>query len=144
MKKRLMVVFALLLGIVSAACDQSQPQAVPGDFQAYWNEFRTESLSMRARKVADMTQFPFITRGELDEDPEVPRDRKWFERMYPAVLQADPGLKPEPETMMQFIYRTPRITEQQHAPGSDFARVGAFEFAKVGGVWKFVRAYWAE
>ena len=144
MKKLLICLFLISLGFAPAACNQRQPQPEQDDFQSYWNTFRTESLSMRARKVADMTQFPFITRGEMDEDPEVTGDRKWFERMYPAVLQADPGLKPEPETMMQFIYRTPRITEREHAPGSDFARVGAFEFVKVGGVWKFVRAYWAE
>ncbi|MEW6517646.1 MAG: hypothetical protein AB1439_12170 [candidate division FCPU426 bacterium] len=144
MRKRLIGWCWVLSGFALAACSQGQPPAAQGDFHAYWKEFRAASLSLSARKAAAMTQFPFITRGEMDEDPEIPRDREWFERMYPAVLQADPGMRPEPETMLQLINRTPQVTERDYAPGSDFARVGLFEFRKINGAWKFVRAYWAE
>jgi hypothetical protein len=86
-----------------------------------------------------MTEFPFRTRGPNDRDPVVSHDRAAFLGMVAQLLDADSGMKPEPEAMRDLIKRTAKL--QASPAGSASARLGSFVFQEVRGRWRFTMAY---
>jgi hypothetical protein len=138
-----------VLRIASIACLFFLPfQPIAADspqkgFQEFWQEFRAAVISDDVAKVASLTHFPFQTRGTLDEAPMLQHDRNWFMKMFPKMLQADPGLRMEPDTTRALIIRTDQITEK-HANGKDSWRVGDLVFKRLKGQWLFTMAYWEE
>ena len=133
----------LLLTLMLPAC-LAQPPARKNageDFQGFWSGFRAAALAGDQQKVAAMTQFPFKTRGVMDSDPVVSHDRAGFLKLWDKLLEQDPGLKPEPETMRQFIQRKTQIVAADLGRTGSTARIASFVFQKVNDRWLFTMAY---
>lgn len=131
------LLFAISLLPATVMCRQSS-SADPQTIEEFWAAFRKAVASKDYNTLAALTEFPFKTRGQLDSDPVVNRDRAAFLGMVDRLLDQDPGTKPEPETMRDLIGRTAVV--RASADGNS-AKVGAFEFAKVRGRWRFTSAY---
>lgn len=112
-----------------------------GEFAAFWPVFRRAVLSKDTLTVLQMTQFPFETRGELDEDPVVKYKQADFLRVYHVLLGQWTGLSISGKEFD--LIRTTTNTESIQ-PTADWARVGAMEFRKINGQWKLAFAYLTE
>ena len=44
-------------------------QLAVSDFSDFWQRFRSAALAGNVEQIADLTRFPFETRGPLDGDP---------------------------------------------------------------------------
>ncbi|EDN65731.1 secreted protein [Beggiatoa sp. PS] len=70
--KNIFVLINTLFLLISCVIFLAPVQAgvsVPVDAQAFWKTFRTAVLADNRDKVVSITQFPFKTRGDLDDDP---------------------------------------------------------------------------
>ena len=123
---------------VSVMCRQNMPGRDSQTIEEFWGAFRKAVASKDHNALATLCEFPFKTRGPLDRDPVVDRDRAAFLGMIDRLLNQDPGLRPEPETMRDLIGRTAVLR-----PSSDgsSARLGAFVFGRIQGRWRFTMAY---
>ena len=92
-------------------------------------------------KVASMTRFPFKTKGQTDSDPVKTHTKGSFLKIWDKILQADPGLRPETDTMRRYVERKATITSKDLGSGKGSARIGTFVFEKVQGKWLFTMAY---
>lgn len=110
------------------------------EFRHFWKEFREAVMVNNKPTITALTQFPFLTRGEMDSDPILKHDRAWFQRNYSSLLDVDPGTQPSPETMRALIVRKNKI-EGNDIQTKDFVRIGVFEFKKIDGKWRWVFAY---
>jgi len=128
--------YELKISVVEATSAQSNENP-----QTFWAEFRAAVLGDKTEKVVALTNFPFKTRGTMDEDPILEHDRKWFAQTFPKLLAIDPGLSGEEgDTMRALIKRTEKITDAQVDENS--LRVGDFVFEKIKEEWRFTMAYW--
>jgi hypothetical protein len=89
--------------------------------------------------VATLTQFPLRTRGQMDDDPEVTHGRGELAALLARLMEQDPGLSAQPETMRALFDRTQTLGAFELSP--EQARVGAFEFARTPAGWRWVYAY---
>jgi hypothetical protein len=144
--KRVLGAWLLLSSLlVQTSC--AQPEGKPTaaeDFQAFWSEFRAAVLANDTGRVASLTQFPFRTRGQLDSDPVTTHDQASFVRNFTKLLDQDPGLAREPDTMRHVIERKTSVTGKDLGLGGASARVANFEFRRVEGRWRFTLAYVGE
>lgn len=142
------IVAILVVLALSAAPSCSQPtggQEAPLEgFQKFWSGFRQGVLAGDKDKVASLAAFPFKTRGILDSDPVKAYDRASFLRLFDQLLDQDPGLSREPETMRRLIERTTTVTDKVLGTGGQTARVGVFTFQRMNGRWRFTMAYLEE
>lgn len=111
------------------------------DFSEFWTAFRAAALANDKEKVASMTKFPFPVHGTLDSSPSKSYDKAGFLKLFDTLMQQDPGLNPEPDTMRHYLERHPRPAEKDVRPGGTSARAANFEFQNVGGKWMFTTAY---
>jgi hypothetical protein len=141
--KRLTIAFFVLLGLSpSVSCPQQTGRESPvGSFQKFWSDFREAALTGNKDKIASLAEFPFQTRGILDSDPLQMHDRASFLSLFDRLLSQDPGLSREPQTMRSLLERTRSVTGKALDSGGDTARIGAFVFQRIGGRWRFTRAY---
>jgi len=137
--------FALLL---LAACTPDpvppEPATPVEQFQTFWIEFRAAVARNDAEKLASLTAFPFQTRGVGDAFPAQTHDRASFLRILDRLLAQDAGMRAGPETMRQFIERSPSVTERNLGAEGRSARMGTFEFTQSDGKWRFTRAFLEE
>jgi hypothetical protein len=129
----LVLVLALLVG--------SPLSAQSGDIQPFWTEFRQAIKNNDKDKIAAMTRFPFKTRGQTDSDPVTTHSRVSFLKIWNKLMQADPGVDPEADTMRKFVERKPTIAGEALASEKGYARVGNFVFERVQGKWLFTMAF---
>ena len=141
MRRTVLAPLALLVLITPVVCAQTTGNRSTEDFGKFWADFRAAALANDLDRVVAMTQIPFRTKGLLDEDPEGIYDAAGFRKLWPDLLEQDPGLSPEPETMARFIERKRELGTQDLEPGGSRARVGQFVFEKVGAKWLFTQAY---
>ena len=141
--RRIIANWCLLVTLSAAAACGQQPRADRSleSFPAFWSQFRDATLAGDLKRVAQLTQFPFRTRGPSDSDPTVTHARAAFDSVFQKLLRQDPGLSPEPETMRSLIDRTATVTSDQLGDGGQTARIGLFLFQKVGTRWLFAMAY---
>jgi hypothetical protein len=110
------------------------------DVQAFWSAFRGAVLTGDKNATASLAEFPFKTRGTLDNDPVMTIDKDSFIEMLDRILDQDPGLRQEPETMRELIRRTAAVP-QESIENETMFRIGLFLFKKIRGKWRFVQAY---
>jgi hypothetical protein len=110
-------------------------------FASFWSAFRDAALAGNTDTVASMAAFPFTTRGTLDSDPVKTYDRAAFIKIFDRLLDQDPGLSRAPDTMRHLIERTKTVNSKAFGDGGETARIGVFVFQKIGGQWRFTRAY---
>ena len=141
--KRL-VVACLLLFALSAPSSCAQHEARGSSlevFQKFWSEFREAALAGNKEKIASLTEFPFETRGQLDESRVMKHDRASFLSILDKLLDQDTGLSPEPEPMRRLIGRMTRMTAKELGDDGQTARVGGFVFQRIKDRWVFTMAY---
>jgi hypothetical protein len=126
---------------VAACSQQASSESTATSFRSFWIQFRTAALSGDSGKVAALTYFPFETRGTLDDSPVQKVGRVEFDRLLGRLLEQDPGLRPEPETMRALLERTTAVEDREVVEGGKTARLGTFVFRRVDGAWRFTRAY---
>jgi hypothetical protein len=134
---RIVPPLVLLLALLAG----SSLSAQSGDIQAFWTEFRQAIKNNDKDKVAAMTRFPFKTRGQTDSDPVKTHNKVSFLKIWDKLMQADPGLGPDADTMRRFVERKPTITSEASASEKGSARVGNFVFDRVQGKWLFTMAF---
>lgn len=130
---------SLAIGAAPACAQAPSKPAVHAEFAGFWADFRAAVLANDAAAVAALTRFPFTTRGPLDRDPVQRHDAAAFGRLLQRLLNQDPGLTREPQTMTDLIRRTANVSAG-NVQGNQ-ARVGQFVFEKVDGTWMFTQAY---
>jgi hypothetical protein len=135
--------FVVILALSSpTSCAQQVRQKAPLEtFQKFWSEFRDAVLAENKTLVASMTKFPFTTRGTLDSDPVKTLDRASFLDSFTQLLDQDPGLSRQPDTMRRLIERTQSVSSKHLGDGDQTARVGQFVFRRTGEQWLFTLAY---
>ena len=143
MRPAVAALFVVLALQMSVSCGQTagDNQSPLDGFRKFWSDFRQAALAGNREKVASMTGFPFRTRGPLDSDPVKTYDRASFLGILDKLLEQDSGLGRQPETMRRFIERTATVTDKMLGDGGATARVGAFSFQRMGGLWRFTSAY---
>jgi hypothetical protein len=140
MKIPLIIVLLLTLSPGSLFARQTGNETAVKDFQLFWTEFRQAIMANDKEKVASMTRFPFKTRGPDDGGPFEKYTKASFLKALDEMLQSDPGLIGEPDTMRRFIERQTTVTSKEVGTNS-FARIGDFVFEKARGKWLFTMAY---
>ena len=142
MKKLSISSFVCVLFLVSFSYAQAIDRGTSlKDFQSFWSVFREAVLAGNKSRVADLTQFPFQTRGILDSDPIRNHDRIMFVRLFDRLLAQDPGLSPQSETMRALVKRTKTVNGKVLNDGGATARIGTFVFQRNHGEWYFTLAY---
>jgi hypothetical protein len=132
--------------LLFSACSFAQDRQT--SFQSFWDQFRAGVLSGDKAYIADLTQFPFETRGPDDGDPIRYYERKRFIKLYDRLMRElvykfDDRGKLVNKTMRAVIQEKTRVIDRD-IPSDDLARVENFEFKRLKGQWRFVRAYTEE
>src|SRR5687768_9054439 len=73
------------------------------DFLIFWKNFRTAVLRSDTTQIIEQTQFPFQTRGPLDNDPTIEYSKKNFARVFSAFLSQWNGLDLDSGTELDLI-----------------------------------------
>jgi len=139
-----LVVLAIFLVLVPAACSAQVPEE---GLARFWADFRQAVVENDASKVASMTRFPFEVRGPDDGDPVQTLDRKGFLDVYERLV-VQPVHLPSGGTIVSRSMRA-LIAEATTSPpidagDPDRTHFQQFEFARIDGRWRFVRAYLEE
>ena len=129
----------VLLAVVVAGC--SAASAPAEDFPTFWSAFRAAALADKVDQLASLARFPVEVRGPNDTDPVVTQGREAFAETFTQVLKQDSGARPEPESVRQFLERTPEVGQGDVEPDGRAARVGDFVFERIGDRWLLVRVY---
>ena len=140
--KKLTLSFPLLLSLSLFAMAAGEKKAEPpADFKVYWSQFRKAVHENEKEAVASLTNFPFKTRGEMDDDPVLTHDRKAFLAMIEEMLAEDSGSAKNPATMRELIEKTTSIPERAWGDGGRTVRIGNFIFENINKKWLFSYAY---
>jgi len=132
---------ALVAMVALLACSNSARGDDPLEsFQTFWKSFRESIVDAKPDAVAALTQFPFKTRGTLDDAPVRSVDQAGFAGALEEVLGQDPGLSSKPETMRDLILRTETVDERAMS-GSGMARIGSLVFSNTAAGWRLTMAY---
>lgn len=105
----------------------------------FWTHFRDAVSARDTAAVLALTDLPFSTRGEMDDDPWIPRDSAAVVAIMDSLLNTDPGLGKE-STMRSMVLATDTTSLARAVAGGE-RRVGSFVFAARDGRWRFVKAY---
>ncbi len=110
-----------------------------GVFLIFWKNFRTAVLSSDTTQIIEQTQFPFQTRGPLDNDPTIEYSKKNFSRVFSAFLGQWNGLDLDGGTELDLIKKT-EIPNKDNIQGN-YARIGDLVFDKQHKTWRLVFVY---
>lgn len=91
--------------------------------------------------IKGVTQFPFMLRGELDDEGELTIKSDDFTKVFSSLLAEETYLLDNDEivaTTYKIALLQARDTESLSAV-SDRVNLNGFEFQKIDGEWKFVR-----
>jgi hypothetical protein len=131
---------------IPGAKQDSSPSSSTGllkspDFPVFWNGFRGALISGDYGLLASVTEFPLEVRGDTDADPRVQRDRSQFDETIRAILTQDSGMRPQEETVREFLQRAAAPGPRAVEPDGDAARMGDFVFERKQHRWLLVRVY---
>lgn len=144
------LIAAAITGVLTG-CQRSEPapQTAPPvsqtasaeDFPTFWGQFRQAFLAQDVDRLVQMTRFPLEVRGDSDADPVVRQDRAHFGETVKRIIEQDSGQRAEPETVRQYVERTPSPASTDVEPDGGAARVGDLVFERIGARWLLVRVY---
>jgi hypothetical protein len=145
-----LITLALIVGIGLPACAQESgiPKAIESktnkktkaatkEITEFWTAFKKAVESENYLQILELSTLPFVTRGTMDDDPQIVLDQNAFLVNIKAILTTDPGLSVTPTTQAKLVSQTKVLKDE----GGGFARVGDLVFNKVNGQWKFTSAY---
>lgn len=127
---------------VETPAPKSSPVAL-ADAEAFWAEYRAAALSGDTARLLPLVQFPFTTRGPMDDDPVVKHGREEFPALFARLLAQWDGMGMQnAQTERQLLEKTTRLAPGEVELSKDgWFRVGTFEFRRVDGGWKVVHAF---
>lgn len=127
--------------VTQSAASTTPSAATPADtsLATFWTHFRDAIAAHDTASVLALTDRPFSTRGEMDDDPWIPRDSAAVVAILDSLLATDPGLGKE-STMRAMVLATDTASLARQVAGGEL-RVGSFVFAVRDGRWRFVKAY---
>lgn len=146
--RKLLVLLFLLPCMAQASGDASEPSNRE-EFEQFWEKYTeavkdVEAVGAQAagQKMLPLVDFPFVTRGEMDFDPERSYTPETFTRILPQLLESDVGATELPTPMREYLMQK-HIFSDQDILGGDI-RVGNFLFHKKAGTWKWYYAYFGQ
>jgi hypothetical protein len=120
---------------------KSHSDTLGNNFQEFWLTFRKAVIENDTLKIAELTRFPFETRGEMDTDPIVKFDRTNFFKVFKVYLGQETYWN-ENEGFISSLEEIKRLTIiDSSTVHENWTRVGDLEFEKIDGNWKLVFAY---
>lgn len=125
----------------SAPLATAAKASCPDSARTYWTAFRHTALNRGAAQLADMSRFPFIVKGTLDDSPARRIARKEFVALLPRLLRTDPGLQPTPSTMKALLRTRAALPDAACSADGKRFRVGEWLFESDVGGWRFVQAF---
>ena len=123
----------------NASVYEAKSESSSGDFLNFWQNFRTAVLNSDTTQIMEQTQFPFQTRGPLDNDPTIEYSKKKFARVFAAFLNQWNGLDLNGGTELDLIKKTeiPNKDDVQN----NYVRIGDLVFDKSHKTWRLVLVY---
>lgn len=138
MKKHFVLTNTLFLLIASFIFLIPAQAEVSADAQAFWTKFRAAVLTGDKDKVLSITQFPFKTRGDLDDDPIRSHNKKSFLKNYDKIFSEhsyDASM-----TVKKVIEKKEKIIAKDFLHENSI-RIENLIFEKNKGQWYFTFAY---
>ncbi|WP_295428666.1 hypothetical protein [uncultured Thiodictyon sp.] len=132
----ILVLFGLhTLSAMSAetACNASAEQ--------YWKTFRNAVLQNDLSTIVNLSSFPFEVRGILDENTKRTILREEFHKLFPSLLEADPGMSPTPTTMKWLLNTATSLSPSFCNAYENQFRVGTWVFELTSDGWRFIQAF---
>ena len=135
-----LVLLAMLVTVCSAADKDS-------DADQFWQTFRKAVLDNQKEKIVTMTLLPFEVRGPDDSDPVKKLNQQDFLAAYERLVAQSVFLPNDdkiiPKSMRQLIGETKELSKKDYLT-QDLIQFHQFEFMRIGGHWRFTRAYLEE
>jgi hypothetical protein len=120
-------------GSTVTACPRS---IADPDLNRVWIAFRNAALQQDWSKLEEITNFPLIVRGELDQDPIFRIDRSKFPTIFERFLKE--GVF-SPNEQLQVIRNTTTI--KVDANSRDRCRIGDMVFKRTAKGWRLYTLY---
>ncbi|WP_045826646.1 hypothetical protein [Teredinibacter turnerae] len=111
------------------------------EFTNFFGFFCDSIVEKKWDAIKGVTQFPFMLRGELDDEGELTIKSDDFTKVFSSLLAEETYLLDNDEivaTTYKIALLQARDTESLSAV-SDRVNLNGFEFQKIDGEWKFVR-----
>lgn len=124
----------------------STTSAHSGVFRLFWVKFRQAAMDHNIGEIRSLTQFPFETKGPLEDDRKKKYNSHEFDLLWPRLLEADPhSWGPLRDSMKALIARRnePTVEEITTEPTGQ-VQIGIFIFRKTKDRWYFTRATLAQ
>lgn len=126
---------------VPVAPEAESSDRVPPEARAFWRKFRSAAIARDVKTLSRLTKFPFVTRGELDDDPKVEHTREEFAAVFAELLDQIERSRPGVSiSMRELVASTPELRPEHFGEQEHFS-VGAFFFGREAGQWKLAEAY---
>ena len=130
----------------SDACARANDDAascLAGDFGAAWRAFRDALARRDCAALVAHARLPLAAPGLLDDDPVQTLDRAALLAACPAWVDADAGLPRASRPLADYAASPDSAApDWRIAPGvDDQARIGALEFARESGCWRWTAYY---
>lgn len=109
------------------------------EFLMFWDVFKQAIEANDVEKVIPLTEFPFTTRGVMDQDPEVTYTPDTFKLLWPRLMNMDVPTAELPTTARESLLVYSQWNEQEILGG--WTRAGDLQFRKRDGKWKLYYAY---
>ncbi|MDH4471354.1 MAG: hypothetical protein QE487_02035 [Fluviicola sp.] len=123
---------------VNVDSNETKKQVSTKSFSEFWSRFRTAVLNSDTTAVTAMTEFPFRTRGPLDDYPIVEYNKEQFPVVFWKFLKQWSGLDLEGTTELEEIKKA---TPKESATNIDYINVADLEFRKINDEWRFTFIY---
>lgn len=132
--------FVIMLQSFNCSASSTTP-----DFQGYWAQFRTASLTNDYAALANLTRFPLEVEDVVDGIPVATYGENDLNKIFPKIMsqtvyqpQGDELL----ETTMEEILR--KKEKATFDTAATEVRIAQFQFNVINGKWLLVRAYLEE
>lgn len=115
------------------------------DADEFWSDFRQAVADSEYETIADMTRFPFKTRGVHDAMPVITYDEEAFVEVFPLILQTEVPRQLEEGSMPL----KQSIIEKETLSSDDFSSenqlwIGDFKFDQTDDGWQLSFIYWSK
>lgn len=134
----------LMLASFALGCAPSPPACDSASFAAFWSEFQQAGREGDVAAIQRRVRFPFETRGPMDGDPVLKHTADAFPALWAQLLEQDPGLQLEPETLRAYIARHDTAPADALMDNDPQARVADLVFSCDAGTWRLTMAYTTE
>ncbi len=129
----------LLLSFPVCAAQVTPEPSTREEFMRYFESFQEAVKDNDVEAILPLAQFPFVTRGRSDMDPEILHTPEQFRLLWEGLLAADVPQMELPTPMRELIVSFDQWNDQEILAGH--VRIGNFEFKKNQGSWRWVFAY---